>query len=74
MRDQFTRRTLLSEPIKNLKNHATSNELCNVNHVKKHLHKRYRVFRRDRKPSRIPKRTLERLRKKVKFTPGIYNA
>ena len=48
-------RTFLSEPIKN---HAISNELSNVNHVKKHLHKHYRVFRRDREPSRIPIRTL----------------
>ena len=47
-------RTFLSE---HFKNHATSNELSNVNHVKKHLHKRYREFRRDREPSRIPKRT-----------------
>ena len=38
-------RTFLSEPIEN---HAISNELSNVNHVKKHLHKHYRVFRRDR--------------------------
>ena len=55
-------RTFLSELIKN--HHAISNELFNVNHVKKHLHKRYRVFRRDREPVRIPKRTLERLRNK----------
>ena len=54
-------RTFLSEPIEN---HAISNELSNVNHVKKHLHKHYRVFRRDREPSRIPIRTLERLRNK----------
>ena len=33
-------RTFLSEPIEN---HAISNELSNVNHVKKHLHKHYRV-------------------------------
>ena len=67
-------RTFLSEPFKNLKNHAISNELSNVNYVKKHLHKRYCVFRCDREPSRIPKRTLERLKSKVKFIPGIYNA
>ena len=54
-------RTFLSKPIEN---HAISNELSNVNHVKKHLHKHYRVFRRDREPSRIPIRTLERLRNK----------
>ena len=48
-------RTFLSEPIEN---HAISNELSNVNNVKKHLHKHYRVFRRDREPSRIPIRTL----------------
>ena len=56
-------RTFLSEPIKNLKNHAISTEVSNVNLVKKHLHKRYRVYRRDRELSRTPKRTLERLRK-----------
>ena len=55
MRDQFTRRTLLSEPIKNLKNYAVSNEPSVVNHVKKHLHKCYRVIRREREPCRIPK-------------------
>ena len=54
-------RTLLSETIEN---HAISNELSNVNHVKKHLHKHHRVFRRDREPSRIPIRTLECLRNK----------
>ena len=48
----------------NIKNHAILNELSNVNHVKKHFYKRYRVFRRDREPSRIPIRTLERLRNK----------
>ena len=35
-------RTFPSEPFKNLKNNAISNELSNVNHVKKH--ERYRVF------------------------------
>jgi len=56
-------RTFLSEPIEN---HARciSNELSNVNHAKNKLHKHYRVFRRDREPSRIPIRTLERLRNK----------
>ena len=53
-------RPFLSKPIEN---HAMSNELSNVNHVKKHLHKHYQVFRLDREPSRIP-RTLERLRNK----------
>ena len=67
-------RTFLSELMKNLDNHAISNELSNVNYVKKHFHKRYCVFRCDREPSRIPKRTLERLKSKVKFIPGIYNA
>ena len=42
-------RIFLSEPIEN---HAISNELFNVKHVKKHLHKHYRVFRRNREPSR----------------------
>ena len=37
-------RTFPNEPFKNLKNNAISNELSNVNNVKKHLHKRYRVF------------------------------
>ena len=36
----------------------------NINHAKNKLHKHYRVFRRDREPSRIPIRTLERLRGK----------
>lgn len=56
-------RRFLSEPIEN---HARciSNELSNVNHAKNKLHKHYRVFRRDREPSRIPIRTLERLRNK----------
>ena len=67
-------RTFPNEPFKNLKNNAISNELSNVNYVKKHFHKRYCVFRFDREPSRIPKRTLERLKSKVKFVPGIYNA
>ena len=48
-------RTFLSEPIKNLKNYAVSNEPSVVNHVKKHLHKCYRVIRREREPCRIPK-------------------
>ena len=54
-------RTFLSEPIEN---HVTciSNELFKVNHAKNKLHKHYRVFRRDHEPSRIPIRTLERLR------------
>ena len=51
-------RTFLSEPIEN---HA---KLSNVNHAKNKLHKHYRVFRRGREPSRIPIRTLERLRNK----------
>ena len=56
-------RTFVSEPIEK---HATciSNELSNVNHAKNKLYKHYRVFRRDREPSRIPIRTLERLRNK----------
>ena len=66
--------TFLSEPIKNLKKNALSIELFNFNYIQKHLHKRYRVFRRDRELSRIPKRSLRRLRNQVKFAPGIYNA
>lgn len=56
-------RRFLSEPIEN---HARciSNELSNVNHAKNKLHKHCRVFRRDHEPSRIPIRTLERLRNK----------
>ena len=53
----------------NICEHAISNELSNVNHVKKHLHNHYHVFTHGREPSRIPKRTLELLRNKVKFTP-----
>ena len=33
------------------------------------LHKHYHVFKHGCEPSRIPKRTLELLRNKVKFTP-----
>ena len=55
-----------------MENHAISNRLSN--HVKKHLHNHFRVFRRDRdrEPSRILIRTLERLRTKnskvIEFT------
>ena len=51
-RDQFKSEHSVSEPIEN---HAISNELSNVNLVKKDLHQRNRVlvFRRDREPSKI---------------------
>ena len=49
----------MSEPIEN---HAIS-KLSNVD-LNKHLCKHRRVFRRDREPSRIPIRTLKRLRNK----------
>lgn len=54
-------RTYLSEPIEN---HIIPNELSNLNLDKKHLQKRHRIFRRDLEPSRIPVRTLLRLRNK----------
>ena len=56
-------RTFLSEPIEN---HAKciSNELSNVNHAKNKLHRHYRLFRCVCEPSRIPIRTLKRLRNK----------
>ena len=38
----------------NICEHAISNELSNVYHVKKHLHKHYHVFTHGREPSRIP--------------------
>ena len=48
-----------------MENHDISNRLSN--HVKKHLHNHFRVFRRDRdrEPSRILIRTLERLRSRI---------
>ena len=53
-------RTSMSEPIQN---HVMPNELSRNLHLnKKHLRKRHRIFRRDREPSRIPVRTLERQR------------
>ena len=54
-------RTFMSEPIEN---HGITNELSNLNLDKKHFQKRHRIFRRDREPSRIPVRTLERLNNK----------
>ena len=60
-------RTFLSEPIGN---HATctSNELSNVNHAKNKPHKHYRVFRRDREPSRIPVHTRKSSKKHCNVT------
>ena len=52
-------RTFMSEPL--IEKHAISTELCNVNR-EKHRHKSHRVCRRDREPSRIPIRSLKRLR------------
>ena len=54
-------RTFMSEPF--TEEHALSTELCNVNR-EKHRRKSHRVCRRDRDPSRIPLRSLERLRNK----------
>ena len=47
-------RTFLSEP---MENHAM-NELSNVNLVKKHLHKHYRVLRREIENSAFTARTF----------------
>ena len=52
-------RTFMSEPF--IEKHAISTELSNVNR-EKHRRKSHRVFRRDREPSRIPIRSLKRLR------------
>ena len=49
----------MSEPF--IEKHAISTELSNVNR-EKHRRKSHRVFRRDREPSRIPIRSLKRLR------------
>ena len=54
-------RTFMSEPIEN---HVISNEPSYHNLDKKHLQKRHRTCRRDREPSRIPVRTLQRLSNK----------
>ena len=54
-------RTFMSEPF--IEKHAISTELSNVNR-EKHRRKSHRVFRRDREPSRIPIRSLNRLRNK----------
>ena len=51
----------MSEPIEN---HVISNEPSYHNLDKKHLQKRHRTCRRDREPSRIPVRTLQRLSNK----------
>jgi len=56
-------RTFLGEPIEN-QVRCMSHALSDVNHPKNKLHKHYRVFRRDREPSRILIRTLERLKNK----------
>ena len=54
-------RTFMGEPIEN---HVISNEPSYHNLDKKHLQKRHRTCRRDREPSRIPVRTLQRLSNK----------
>ena len=51
----------MSEPF--IEKHAISTELSNDNR-EKHRRKSYRVCRRDREPSRIPIRSLKRLRNK----------
>ena len=56
-------RTFMSEPF--IEKHAISTELSNVNR-EKHRRKSHRVCRRDREPSRIPIRSLKRLRNKSK--------
>ena len=54
-------RTFMCEPF--IEKHALSTELSNVNR-EKHRRKSHRVCRRDREPSRIPIRSLKRLRNK----------
>ena len=54
-------RTFMSEPF--IEKHAISTELSNVNR-EKHRRKSHRACRRDCEPSRIPIRSLKRLRNK----------
>ena len=54
-------RTFMGEPF--IEKHALSTELSYVNR-EKHRRKSHRVCRRDREPSRIPIRSLKRLRNK----------
>ena len=54
-------RTFMSEPL--IEKHAISTERTYVNR-EKHRHKSHRVCRRDRELSRIPIRSLKRLRNK----------
>ena len=54
-------RTFMSEPF--IEKHAISTELSNVNR-EKHRRKSHRACRRDCEPSRIPVRSLKRLRNK----------
>ena len=54
----------MSEPLS--EKHAISTELSSVNRGK-HRRKSHRVCRRDREPSRIPIRSLKRLRNKSKI-------
>ena len=54
-------RTFMSEPF--IEKHAISTELSNVNR-EKHRRKTHRACRRDCEPSRIPERSLKRLRNK----------
>ena len=61
MRDLFTSEHLMCEPL--IEKHAISTELSNVTR-EKHRRKFHRVCRRDREPSRIPIRSLKRLRNK----------
>ena len=63
-------RTYLSEPIEN---HIIPNELSNLNLDKKHLQKRHRIFRRDLEPSRIPVRTLLRLRTRAERLENLFS-
>ena len=48
-----------------IEKHAISTELSNVNR-EKHRRKSHRVCRSDREPSRIPIRSLKRLRNKTR--------
>ena len=52
----------MSEPF--IEKHAISTKLSNVNQ-EKHRRKSHRVYRPDREPSRIPIRSLKRLRSRA---------
>ena len=64
-------RTFMSEPF--IEKHTISTELSNANR-EKHRRKSHRVCRPDREPSRIPIRSLKRLRNKNRKVRKFVNA